>query len=146
MTPMNRQPKHTRKAKAADIYSLGELAQAGFQSSPVYSFVRTRAHEYPEDTVKSYREELRVLAVDPRVRFTVLELDRDELEKHGHVTPSNRSSKKGHKSSWVSNLSLRTHKKDERRIIGFAIWRLNPNSNQINQSLMSNLKCIIPVI
>jgi len=131
-----------RKAKTRDIDQLAELAQEGYQTSPVYSFVRTKAKEYPKDTVKSYRKELRVLAANPKLKFDVLELnpevDNTNLEKPTPPETRCGKSKSGSQKMprWRSNC-----KKCDSPIVGFAIWRLDSDSEKIQRSIWKKAKC-----
>lgn len=130
---------HIRNAQSKDVHQLAELARVGYETSPVYSFVRTKAREFPEDTEKSYRQELRVLIANPRLLFTVLEVTVDD---HNHCTSAiraQRDKRKCHTGSkrWDFKLCGAT----TRKIVGFAIWRLNPKSQEIHESLLNDLKC-----
>ena len=135
-------PYNIRKAKTRDMDQLAELAQKGYQTSPVYSFVRTKAEKYPKDTVKSYRKELRVLAANPGLKFDILELNPEvDNNKLGKPTPQVTrccKSKSGSQKMprWRSNC-----KKCDSTIVGFAIWRLDSNSEKIQRSIWKKAKC-----
>ena len=141
---------HIRKAQSKDIHQLAELARVGYETSPVYRFVRTRAREFPADTEKSYHKELRVLMENPKLMFDVLEVDADELRQFPHVTKQTQICNVQERSSklnlWNTNFNL-CHEGNEiqlprdRRIVGFAIWRLGAKSNMIHESFLKNMTC-----
>lgn len=130
-----------RKAKPRDIDQLAKLAQKGYQTSPVYSFVRTKAEQYQKDTVKSYREELRVLAANPKLKFDVLELNpgvdnNNSGKPTSQLTRWGKSENGGQKMPrWRSNC-----KQCDSPIVGFAIWRLDSNSEKVQRSIWKKAK------
>lgn len=131
-----------RKVKSQDIHELAKLAQKGYQTSPVYSFVRTKAKEYPEDTVKSYRQELRLLAANPKLKFDVLELNSEMNNNSEKPTPQvTIRSRSRCGSRKMPRWNSKCKKSESPIIVGFAIWRLDSNSEKIQRSIWKKAKC-----
>lgn len=130
-----------RKAQSTDINQLSELARTGYKSSPVFSFTRINAERYPKDTVKSYHEGFKLCLANPRVLFLVMEVDGDDLEKHAFQGAKGQVSRRlSFKGFTLCNKRVQDNSP---MIIGFSIWRLSPNSEEIHETLLGNLKCKI---
>ena len=133
-----------RKAQGTDISQLSELARAGYKSSPVFSFTRIKAEKYPKDTVRSYHEEFKLVLANPRVLFLVVEVDCDDLEKHPPKALKSAKVQAGRRLSF-NGFAFRNRRAQNScpTIIGFSIWRLSPNSEEIHETIFGSLKCKI---
>lgn len=132
-----------RKAQSTDISELSELARAGYKSSPVFSFTRTKAERYPKDTVRSYHEGFKLFLANPRVLFLVMEVDGDDLE---HAPNAFQSAKVQTSRRLIFNgfaFCNRRVQNSNSVIVGFSVWRLGPSSEEIRETLFDSLKCKI---
>ena len=124
---------HIRTAIPADIHTLAVIASEGFATSPVFEFVRTKADVYRDDTIRSYERQYALFMADPSIYFECVLLEIDSVE---HVTAPQRQLAK---KSRMWKKGIRPSQKQ--RIIGFAVWQLQPGSDKMNKSVLKQLKC-----
>lgn len=126
-----------RHARSSDVPALGRLAKQGFSSSPVYTFVRTKAKAFPKHTIRGYEREYAQLVHDPGVLFTVLEL---EVIEHVAVPLSQSREKECTGRARIDTSHSQLRRQGDKAIVGFAIWKLGSEAI-VNWSLIRSIRC-----
>lgn len=107
-----------RLASPADDPRIGNVATAGFHSSPVFHYERPNHAEFPEDTVLSYCHEFLHLIKSHEYIVLVAtdKFDPNEGEKTEAIIPAN--------DAWP------IPKPDDEVVVGVACWKLSPESER----------------